>query len=254
MDEKMTSSEGRPRVAVITGGTRGIGFAIAKAMLEDGYRLVLTYARDAGAAGMAVDELRMGGGEVIAVRGDQTVEAEVEAVFEAARTAFGHVDVLVNNAGIASFSPLEEVSRSDYERIFEANVLGPLLVTQAYLRVAEHGGAIINIATVGTGPASPRTGLYTASKAALVMLTRVLANEVASRGIRVNAISPGATETQGFRTKGLAQDARTLKIVSETPLGRIGRPDDIGPVAVFLASEAAKWITGEVITVAGGRH
>ncbi len=174
-------------------------------------------------------------------------------MFAAARDAFGPVDVLVNNAGVYTFAPLDGITQAEFHRQFDVNVLGPFLTMQEFAKQPEaDGGAIINISAVGLSATRPATALYTATKAALTAATRVVAKELAPRRIRVNAIAPTGTDTEGTRALGVVGSAAEAELVAQIPLGRLGLPEDIGPVAVFLASEDARWITGEVIFASSG--
>ncbi|EWM12455.1 SDR family NAD(P)-dependent oxidoreductase [Kutzneria sp. 744] len=231
------------RTVLITGGSKGIGRGIATAMAAAGARVVVNYGRDQLAADNVVEAL---GGEAVAIRADVSKAADVRRLFAEA----GPVDVLVNNAAAFSFQPIEDVTEREFRRQYDTNVLGPLLAIQEFLKQApETGGGIINVTTAGVSTNSPGGALYTSTKAALTTLTRIAAKEFGARGIRVNAIAPGATDTEGARGLG-ALDAPGL--AARIPLGRVGRPEDIAPVAVFLASDDACWITGEVVHASGG--
>ncbi|MEV6603918.1 SDR family oxidoreductase [Kutzneria sp. NPDC051319] len=231
------------RTVLITGGSKGIGRGIATAMAAAGARVVVNYGRDRPAADNVVEAL---GGAAVAIRADVSKAADVRRLFAEA----GPVDVLVNNAAAFSFQPVEDVTEREFRRQYDTNVLGPLLTTQEFLKQApETGGSIINVTTAGVSTNSPGGALYTSTKAALTTLTRIAAKEFGARGIRVNAIAPGATDTEGARGLGVL-DAPGL--AARIPLGRVGRPEDIAPVAVFLASDDARWITGEVVHASGG--
>jgi len=240
-------------VAVVIGGAKGIGKAISVSLAAAGAAVGVNYATDAAAAYAVVAEIQAGGGLAVAVRGDQSNPDDVEQLFAATSEAFGLVDVLVNNAGAFSFQPIEDVTEAEFHRLYNTNVLGPILTTQCFVRQAPaKGGSIINISSAGTALRGPGSALYTSTKGALVTLTQILAKEFGPRQIRVNAIAPGATDTEGARRVGALEGDRHARLLAATPLGRIGQPDDISPVAVFLASDDARWITGDVIFVAGG--
>jgi 3-oxoacyl-[acyl-carrier protein] reductase len=233
------------RTALITGGSKGIGRGIAVAMAAAGARVVVNYGHDRRAAEESVAAI---GDRAVAVQGDVSDAGDVRRMFETA----GKVDVLVNNAGVFSFQPIEDVTEKEFRRQYDTNVLGPFLTIQEYLRQApEHGGSIINVTTAGVATNSPGGALYTSTKAALTALTRIAAKEFGPRGIRVNAIAPGATETEGAAAIGALDSG---EMAARSVFGRVGTPEDIGPVAVFLASDDARWITGEVVHAAGGFH
>ena len=243
------------RVALVTGGTKGIGKAISTALASAGAAVGVNYVSDAGTAQLVVAEIEDAGGRAVAVQADKSRRADVERMFAEIGSALGPVDVLVNNAAVFSFQPVEDITEQEFHRQYSTNVLGPILTTQEFIRqVPAVGGSIINISTAGTAVNTPGSALYTSTKGALMVLTRVLANELAARGIRVNAIAPGATDTDGARALGLIGGDMVDRIVATTPLGRLGHPDDIGPIAAFLASEDARWVTGDVIYASGGHH
>jgi 3-oxoacyl-[acyl-carrier protein] reductase len=241
------------KVALVTGASKGIGAGIAKALGAAGAAVVVNYASDAAGAERVVNEIVRHDGRAIAVQGDVAKAADVERLFAAARREFGAPDIVVNNAGVFRFDTLEAVTGAEFHREFDTNVLGPLLVTQeAAKHFGEAGGSVINVSSVvGTNP-GPGMAVYASTKAALDSLTRVLAQELGPRRIRVNSLSPGFTETEGSRDLGIFGTDTERQLVARTPLGRAGQPDDIGTVAVFLASDDASWITGETLRVAGG--
>lgn len=243
------------RVAIVTGGSKGIGAGIATSLAAAGAAVAVNYAADADTAGRLVDAITADGGRAIAVQADVSNPDDVIRLFAETDAALGHVDLLVNNAGRYAFAALGQITVQDYRRDFDLNVLGPLLTMQQFAKQpSADGGAIINItaAVVSTNP--PGTGIYTATKSALTSLSRVIAKKLAPRRIRVNVIAPTATNTEGTRALGLTNSDSESPIASQIPLGRIGVPEDIGPVAVFLASEAAHWITGDVIHASGGHR
>jgi 3-oxoacyl-[acyl-carrier protein] reductase len=243
------------RVAIVTGGSKGIGRAISVALASAGAAVGVNYATDARAAEIAVAAIIDAGGRSIAVQGDQSQPADVERVFADVVDVFGPVDVLVNNAAVFSYQPVEDITEADFRRHYDTNVLGPILTIQAFVKqVPSAGGSIINISSAGTAVRNPGSALYTSTKGALVVLTQILAKELAARHIRVNAIAPGATNTEGARALGVLDSERADQLIAATPLGRLGRPDDISPVAVFLASDDARWITGDIIFATGGLH
>ncbi|WP_374446870.1 SDR family NAD(P)-dependent oxidoreductase [Stella sp.] len=242
------------KVAIVTGASKGIGAGIARHMAAAGAAVVVNYAGDAAGAARVVRAIEAAGGAAHAVRADIAGGAEAEPLVEAAMARYGRVDILVNNAGLFRFDPLEAITAEEFRRQFDVNVLGLLLLTKAAVaRFPEDGGSVINIGSVAAHRRAANTAIYSASKSAVDALTQVLARELGPRGIRVNAIKPGAVETEGVHAAGLIGGDYEANLVSQTPLGRYGQPDDIAPVTVFLASDAARWITGELISVSGGR-
>jgi 3-oxoacyl-[acyl-carrier protein] reductase len=243
------------RVALVTGGSKGIGRAISRSLAEAGASVAVNYAGDAEAAQRTVDEIQNSGGRAMKARADKAHADEVRRMFGDVNDAFGVVDIVVDNAGVYSFQPFEDITEAEFHRQFDTNVLGSILVVQEYLRqVSPDGGSIIIISTAGITSNRPGSALYTSTKSAQTTLTKVLANEVAARKIRVNAIAPGATDTEGARALNLIGSDMLDRLIAGTPLGRLGTPEDIGPVVVFLASDDAKWITGDVIYASGGAH
>ena len=241
------------KVAIVTGASKGIGAGIAKALGAAGAAVVVNYASSKTGADRVVEEIIGSGGKAVAVQGDVAKAADVQRLFEATQQAFGAPDILVNNAGIFKFEPIENITETEFHREFNTNVLGPLLTTQEALKYfGANGGSIINISSVVS--TSPMVGsvLYSTTKGALDNLTRGLALELAPRNIRVNAINPGYTVTEGASDTGIFEGESGSEIAAQTPLGRLGQPSDIAPAVVFLASDDGAWITGETIRVAGG--
>lgn len=243
------------KTAILTGASKGIGAGIAKGFAAEGAKVVVNYASDEAGAARVVESIRAKGGEAVAVKADMSKTAEVEALFEAAEKAFGPLDVLVNNAGVYQFAPIEELTEEHYRRQFDINVLGPLLATrEAVKRFRPGGGSVVNVSSVASEGVYPTTTVYSATKAALDSITRNLAAELGPRGVRVNSLNPGATETEGFVAAGIKGTEAEEQMVAKTPLGRIGRPEDVATVAVFLASDASAWVTGETLRAAGGQR
>jgi 3-oxoacyl-[acyl-carrier protein] reductase len=248
-------SELKGKTAIVTGASKGIGAGIAKGFGAAGAKIVVNYASDKAGAEKAVAEIKARGGEAVAVQADMSKAAEVTRLFDEAAKAFGRLDVLVNNAGIYQFAPLEEVTEEQYQRQFSVNVLGPILATREALKhFGPEGGSVINVSSVASTAAYPTTSVYSATKAALDSLTRSLAAELGPRKIRVNAIHPGGTETEGVHSAGIIGSEFEQQMVAGTPLGRLGQPEDIAKVALFLASDAASWVTGAVILASGGQR
>ncbi|MEY4550433.1 MAG: hypothetical protein RL685_6628 [Pseudomonadota bacterium] len=242
------------KVALVTGASKGIGAGIAAALGAAGAAVVVNYASDAAGAERVVREIVSRDGRAIAVQGDVAQPADVERLFARTLREFGAPDIVVNNAGVFRFDPLETVTPAEFHREFDTNVLGALLVTQEAARhMGPAGGSVINVSSVVATNPGPGMVVYAATKAALDSFTRVLARELGPRKIRVNSISPGFTETEGSRAIGIFGSDMELQMVANTPLGRVGQPEDIAPVAVFLASDEAHWVTGESLRVAGGQ-
>jgi 3-oxoacyl-[acyl-carrier protein] reductase len=187
------------------------------------------------------------------VQADVSKQADVDRLFEAAKKTFGTIDILVNNAGVYEFAPIEQITEESYRRMFDLNVLGTVLSTQAALQSMNgSGGSMINVSSVVSLTPPPATAIYSATKGAVDVITRTLAQELGPRNIRVNSLSPGLVETEGTRAAGTSDGEFKQIAISRTPLGRVGEVDDIAKVAVFLASDDSGWITGEVLPVGGG--
>jgi 3-oxoacyl-[acyl-carrier protein] reductase len=243
------------KVAVVTGASKGIGAAIAKHLAAEGASVVVNFASSKSGADLVVAEITKQGGKAKAVQGDVSKQADIKRLFAETKSAFGRLDILVNNAGVYDFVPLENVTAEHFHKLFDLNVLGLLLTTQeAVKQFGPNGGSVINISSVASTSAPPSTSVYSATKGAVDTITRALAKELAAKKIRVNSLNPGMIETEGTTSAGFIADENEFKkqIIAQTPLGRIGQPDDIGPVAVFLASADSAWVTGEMLYVAGG--
>ena len=240
------------KVALVTGASKGIGAAIATALAAEGAAVVVNYASSREGADAVVARITQAGGKAIAVRGDVSQRADVTALADAAIEAFGRLDILVNNSGVYNFLPLEEINEDDFHRHFDTNVLGLLLATQAASRHMGEGGSIINIGSLVTRITPPHSAVYTGTKGAVDAITGALARELGPRGIRVNALNPGMIETEGTHTAGFIGSEFESGVVAQTPLGRIGQPQDIAAIAVFLASDDAYWLTGERLYASGG--
>lgn len=241
------------KVAIVTGASKGIGAEIARSLAGEGAAVVVNYASSRDGADRVVADIVSRDGRAVAVQADVSKADEVKRLFAETKKAFGPVDVLVNNAGVFQFDPLEAVTEAEFHREFNTNVLGPLLATQASLEhFSEKGGSVINISSVVSELAMPNAVVYAATKSAVDSITRSLAKELGSRKIRVNTIAPGGVDTEGTRRLGIVGSDFEKQMVASTPLGRLGQPDDIARVAVFLASDDAGWVTGERLTAAGG--
>jgi 3-oxoacyl-[acyl-carrier protein] reductase len=248
MSHKLTG-----KVAVVTGASKGIGAAIALHLAREGAAVVVNYSSSKEGAERVVAEITGNGGRAIAVQANVAKQADIQRLFAETKKAFGRLDILVNNAGIYEFAPIEQVTPEHFHKQFDLNVLGLLLTTQeAVKHLDAGGGSIINISSVAATTNSAMTSVYSATKAAVDAVTRSLAKELGPRKIRVNSINPGMVETEGFHASGIAGSDFQRQIEAQTPLGRIGRPRDIGPAAVFLSSDDSAWITGETLYIAGG--
>jgi 3-oxoacyl-[acyl-carrier protein] reductase len=243
------------KVAVVTGASKGIGASIAKHLAEAGAAVVVNYASSKAGADRVVAEITAKGGKAAAIQADVAKPADIQRLFAESKKAFGRIDVLVNNAGIYEFAPLEAVTAEHFHKQFNLNVLGLILTTQeAVKHFGPSGGAIINISSVVATLAPPNAAVYSATKAAVDAVTKSLAKELGPRKIRINSINPGMVETEGTTTSGVTAENSDFRkqVESQTPLGRIGQPNDIGPAAVFLSSSDSSWITGETFYIAGG--
>jgi 3-oxoacyl-[acyl-carrier protein] reductase len=241
------------KVAVVTGASKGIGASIAKGLAAEGASVVVNYSSSREGADRIVKEIEAAGGKAVAVQGDVSKAADVTRLFAETKKAYGKLDVLVNNAGVYEFSPLEQINEEQFHRMFNTNVLGLLLVTQeAVKHFGPVGGSVINIGSTATSINPPTGSVYTATKGAVDSITHVLAKELGARKIRVNSINPGMVETEGVHSAGFIGSDFQKQMEDQTPLGRIGQPSDIAPIAVFLASEDSGWVTGETLLAAGG--
>jgi 3-oxoacyl-[acyl-carrier protein] reductase len=245
-------SDLKGKVAIVTGASKGIGAAIAEKLAANGAAVVVNYSRSGSEAEALVKRIRNGGSRAIAVQADLSRPAEAEKLFKRAIEEFGRVDVLVNNAGTYEFLPLSGIQEEHYNRLFDLNVKGLLFASQqAAAAFADGGGSIINISSVVSVSPKANASVYSATKAAVDAITKSLAAELGPRKILVNSILPGVTETEGLDASPASENFRNYAL-SQTPLGRIGQPKDIAGVVAFLASDDAKWITGQLISVSGG--
>jgi 3-oxoacyl-[acyl-carrier protein] reductase len=241
------------KVAIVTGASKGIGAGIAKGLAAAGAAVVVNYASDRKGAERVVAAIESSGGRAVAVQGDVAKADDVRRLLAETSKAYGRLDVLVNNAGVYRFDALEDVTEDEFHREFDTNVLGTILTTREALRLfGPEGGSVINISSVASENPVPSSVVYSATKGALDAVTRVLAKELAPRNIRVNTIAPGGVETEGVHSAGVIGSDLEKMLVAATPLGRLGQPEDIAGVAVFLASRDAAWLTGERISASGG--
>ena len=241
------------KVAVVTGASKGIGAGIAKALAADGASVVVNYATSKEGADKVVAEIKAKGGKAVAVQGDVSKQADISKLFAETKKAFGRLDVLVNNAGVYEFAPLGDVTEESFHKLFNLNVLGLILSSQEALKYfGPEGGSIINIGSTASSLNVPTAVTYTATKAAVDSVTGVLAKELGPKKIRVNSINPGMVETEGVHAAGVIGSDLQKQFELQTPLGRIGQPNDIAPIAAFLASDDSGWLTGELLLASGG--
>ncbi len=241
------------KVAVVTGASKGIGAGIAKGLAAEGAAVVVNYASSKEDADRVVAEIVKNGGKAIAVQADVAKAGDVERLFSETNKTYGRLDVLVNNAGIYQFAALGEITEEQFHRQFNTNVLGLILATQQAAKFfGPEGGSVINIGSTASQVTPPTTAVYTATKGAVDAVTHVLAKELGPQKIRVNSINPGMVETEGVRSMGIIGSDFQVQFESQTPLGRIGQPQDIAPIAVFLASADSGWLTGETLLASGG--
>jgi len=241
------------KVAIVTGASKGIGAGIAKGLAAEGASVVVNYASSKKGADRVVSEITKKGGKAVAVQGDMSKTADVQHLFAETKKAFGALDVLVNNAGIYKFNPIEAIQEDEFHSQFNTNVLGPILATQQAVKYfGPDGGSVINISSVASYNPVPTASVYSGTKGALDQITRVLSVELGPKKIRVNSINPGYTKTEGVDTMGIVGTDMEKMMISRTVLGRPGEPEDIAKVAVFLASPDSQWITGEIISASGG--
>ena len=237
------------KAALVTGSARGIGAAIAKRLAADGAKVVVNWSKSQKEADAVVASIKAAGGEAVAVQADVSKPEEIPGLFAAVKKAFGRLDILVNNAGVMDHLPIEKVTAEHIDKHLGVNVRGLLLCTAEGLKLLPKGGCVINVSSNITRMAIPGTSVYTCTKGAIDMVTQVLATELGPKGIRVNAISPGATDTDMNAGMSSAEKAKTLQM---TPLGRMGTAEEIADAAAFLASDDARWVTGERLGASGG--
>lgn len=245
------------KVAVVTGASKGIGAGIAKAYGREGATVVVNYASDKVGAERTAKAITDAGGNALVIGGSVAKTTDIDALFAEVKTHFGRIDVLVNNAGVFGATPIEELTEAEYNRQFDTNVKGLLFTTKAALPLfGEEGGSIINISSVVAKGTFPGISVYAGTKGAVDTITGVLSKELGAKKIRVNAINPGLIVTEGTATAGYTGETSEFEkmVVATTPLGRLGQTDDVADVAVFLASEDARWVNGSTLDVAGGNR
>jgi 3-oxoacyl-[acyl-carrier protein] reductase len=240
------------KVALVTGASKGIGAAIAKSLAAEGASVAVNYSSSKAGADTTVAQIVAAGGKAVAVQGDVAKAANAQTIVDSTVKQFGRLDILVNNSGVYEFAPIESVTEESFHRLFNTNVLGLLLTTQAAAKHLGEGSSIINIGSVVSRLTPPGSAVYTATKGAVDAITGVLSRELAGRKIRVNSLNPGMVETEGSHTGGIIGSDIEKSTVSQTPLGRVGQPEDIASVAVFLASDDSHWLTGEQLLAGGG--
>jgi 3-oxoacyl-[acyl-carrier protein] reductase len=240
------------KVAVVTGASKGIGAAIAKALAAQGASVVVNYSSSKAGADGVVAAITAAGGKALAVAGDVSKAADAKGIVDTAVETYGRLDILVNNSGVYEFAPIDDITEAHFHKHFDINVLGLLLTTQAAAKHLGEGASIVNVSSVVSRITPPGSAVYSATKGAVDAITGVLAKELGPRKIRVNSVNPGMVATEGTHSAGIIGSDFEKWAISTTPLGRIGQPDDIADVAVFLASEDSRWLTGESLIASGG--
>jgi len=243
------------KIALVTGASKGIGAAIAEHLAAEGASVIVNYASSKTGADAVVARITAKGGKAIAIQANVSQAADIDRLFSETKEAFGKLDILVNNAGTYEFAPLEAITPEHIRKHFDLNVIGLILTTQAAVKLmGPEGGSIVNIGSIVGPMPAPQASVYSASKAAVDAFTISLSQELGHRKIRVNSLDPGMVETEGLRSSGISDSEFRQQMDRETPLGRIGRPDDIAAAATFLASDDSRWITGQIIIASGGKR
>ena len=241
------------KVALVTGASKGIGAGIARELAQRGAAVAVNYSGSKAAAEKLVAEIKAAGGKAVALQADLSNPDSVGPFVEKVARELGPIDILVNNAGIYEFGPIEAITPEHFHKQFNLNVLGLLLTTQAALKhFNPKGGSIINIGSVVGRMSFPNASVYSATKGAVDSVTVSLSKELGPRGIRVNALNPGMIITEGVEAAGIADSDMEKNVVAGTPLGRVGKPQDVATTAAFLASDDSGWISGQTIYAAGG--
>jgi 3-oxoacyl-[acyl-carrier protein] reductase len=240
------------KVAVVTGASKGIGAAIAKSLAAAGASVVVNYASSKAGADKVVATITAAGGKAVAVGGDVSKAAEAQGIIDGAIKNYGRLDILVNNSGVYEFAPIEAVTEESFHKLFNINVLGLLLTTQAAVKHLGEGASIINIGSAVSRITPPNSSVYTATKGAVDAITGVLARELGPKKIRVNTINPGMVETEGTVSAGFIGSDFEKELIAQAPLGRTGKVGDIASIALFLASDDSAWLTGEQLLATGG--
>jgi len=241
------------KVAVVTGASKGIGASIAKHLADEGAAVVVNYSSSKEGADKVVAEITGKGGKAVAVQGNVAKLADIEKLLSETKKAFGQLDILVNNAGIYEFAPIESITEELFHKQFDLNVLGLILTTKEAVKYfGPSGGSVVNVSSIVSTLAPPAASVYSATKGAVDTITKSLAKELGPRNIRVNAVNPGMVETEGTHSAAIIGSDFEKQTIAQTPLGRIGKPEDIAPAVVFFASDDASWITGETLLIAGG--
>lgn len=241
------------KVAIVTGASKGIGAAIAKHLAQEGAAVAVNYSSSREEAEKVVQDIIKQGGKAVAIQANMTDQVDITRLFDESKKNFGRLDILVNNAGVYIPAPLEGVNVEHFRKMFDINVLGLLLASrEAAKHFGPEGGSIINISSVASKASVANFSVYSATKGAVDALSNALGKELGPRKIRVNAINPGMVETEGLHSGGFMESDFRKHVEHETPLGRIGKPEDIAPAVAFLASDEASWITGETLVISGG--
>jgi 3-oxoacyl-[acyl-carrier protein] reductase len=241
------------KVAIVTGASKGIGASIAEQLAEEGASVVVNYSASKEGATRVVESIQRKGGKAVAIQANIATPKDIDHLFSETNKAFGKLDILINNAGIYEFAPLEQITVEHFQKHFDLNVLGLLLACKAAVSYfSASGGSIVNISSIASTLCAPDAAVYSATKAAVDAITRTLAKELGPRKIRVNSVNPGVVATEGTKSAGILESDFRKEFEEKTPLGRIGIPKDVAPAVAFLASEDASWITGESLYISGG--
>ncbi len=241
------------KVALVTGASKGIGAEIARRLAAEGAAVVVNYASSKAGADKVVEAITKAGGKAVAVQADVAKEADVKRLFAEATKAVGRVDILVNNAGVYEFGAIDQFEESQYRRMFDLNVLGLFLATrEAVKQFGPDGGNIVNIGSVVATSAPAGASVYSATKGAVDTISLSLAKELGPRKVRVNSVNPGMVETEGTHSQGITESEMATQVKGQTPLGRLGQPQDIASVVAFVVSDDAAWVTGQTLVVSGG--